>query len=63
MVPNIQFTLEKEVNDRIAFLNTVLQRIDGRIEFAVHRKPCHKHDYIHFYYAHSRTGPKVQDRS
>ena len=52
--PNIQFTVEKEENDRLPFLDTMLHRVEGRIEYSVYRKACYKHDLIHFFSAHSK---------
>ena len=51
---NIQFTVEREENDCLPFLDTMLHRVDGKIEYSVYRKACYKHDLIHFFSAHSK---------
>ena len=48
----IQFTLEKESQGMIAFLDTQIIRGD-QVKFKVHRKPTNKESYVHFYSGHS----------
>ena len=48
----IQFTLEKEDQGSIGFLDTMLIRND-RAKFKVYRKPTNKESYVHFYSGHS----------
>ena len=52
--PTIKFTLEREVSERISFLDVVLHRINGRLRFSVHRKATNKDDFVHFFSSHSR---------
>ena len=52
--PQVQLTVEREANDRLPFLDTVLHKIDNRICYSVYRKACHKDDYIHYYSSHNR---------
>ncbi|XP_043205006.1 uncharacterized protein LOC122372176 [Amphibalanus amphitrite] len=48
----IQFTLEKESNGTIAFLDTVIIR-GSQPKFKVYRKPTNKESYVHFYSGHN----------
>ena len=50
--PSIKFTMEKENNGRIPFLDTLVERKGAGLEFRVYRKPTNKDDFIHFYSAH-----------
>ena len=50
--PKIQFTLEKEQDAQIPFLDTSTLRTENFI-FKVFRKPTNKEDYVHFYSAHA----------
>ena len=51
--PKIQFTIEKENNMSLPFLDTVIIRGQEELKFKVYRKDTNKEDYIHFYSAHS----------
>ena len=51
--PKIQFTLEKEINGKLPFLDTVIMRSGGEVKFKVYRKPTNKEDYVHFFSGHS----------
>ena len=51
--PKVQFTLEKESNGSLAFLDTSIVRTDNIFKFKVFRKPTNKEDYVHFYSAHA----------
>lgn len=54
--PIIKFTMEKEVNDTIPFLDTKIHRGEERATFSVFRKQTNKNDFIHFLSGHdSRT--------
>ena len=48
----IQFTLEKESQGTIAFLDTEIIR-ENRVKFRVYRKPTNKECYVHYYSGHS----------
>ena len=48
----IQFTLEKEKQGSLAFLDTEIIRQD-QVKFKVYRKPTNKECYVHFYSGHS----------
>ena len=48
--PAVKFTLEKESNDQLAFLDVLLsRREDGTIRRAVYRKQTHSGQYINFH--------------
>ena len=49
----IQFTVEKEINQCIPFLDVVIKRVGQRPLFSVYRKPTNKDDFIHSLSAHS----------
>ena len=49
----IQFTIEKERNDQMPFLDTCIIKTESGFKFKVHRKPTNKEDYVHFYSGHS----------
>ena len=49
----VQFTVEMEHNQQIAFLDTCIIRTETCFKFKVHRKPTNKEDYVHFYSSHS----------
>ena len=38
---NIKFTMEEEINGKLAFLDTLLKRNNGEISVLVNRKPTH----------------------
>ena len=42
---NIKFTMEKESNGELAFLETLLKRNNGEISVLVYRKPTHTNTY------------------
>ena len=56
--PTIKFTLEREVSERISFLDVVLHKINGRLRFSVHRKITNKDDFVHYFSGHSRRVKK-----
>ena len=48
----IQFTIEKESNNSLPFLDTVVIRAGNDVKFKVYRKPTNKDDFIHYQSAH-----------
>ena len=54
---NIKFTMEKESNGEIAFLDTLLKRNNEEIPVLVYRKPTHTDQYLH-YSSHHQTSCK-----
>ena len=54
---NIKFTMEKESNGELAFLDTLLERNNGEISVLVCRKPTHTDQYLH-YSSHHQTSCK-----
>ena len=46
--PSIQFTMEKESNGRIPFLDVLVERKEVRLSTKVYRKSTHTDRYIHF---------------
>ena len=47
--PSIQFTVERETNGDLAFLDlNVYRTIEGKLETAVHRKPTHTDKYLSY---------------
>ena len=52
-VPSIKFTVEKEENGKLPFLDIMVHRTDRTLKFAVYRKPTNICSYIHFYSNHS----------
>ena len=48
MDPTIQFTLEHENNGKLAFLDTVITRKDGKLNIDVYRKPTHTDRYLDY---------------
>ena len=45
---NIKFTMEKESNGELAFLDTLWKRNNGEISVLVYRKPTHTDQYLHY---------------
>ena len=54
---NVKFTMEKESNGELAFLDTLLKRNNGEISVLVYRKPIHTDQYLH-YSSHYQTSCK-----
>ena len=47
--PSIQFTVERETDGKLPFLDTYVQRTtDGKFETVVYRKPIHAYKYLSF---------------
>ncbi|KFD54739.1 hypothetical protein M513_04439, partial [Trichuris suis] len=54
--PNhISFTIEKEENGRLPFLDALVIRDGRRLKTTVYRKPTHSNRYLHFSSHHSRS--------
>ena len=54
--PSIQFTLERETDGKLPFLDTYVQRTtDGKLETVVYRKPTHTDKYLSFNSHHPRS--------
>ena len=45
---NVKFTMEKENNGELAFLDTLWKRNNGEISLLVYRKPTHTDHYLHY---------------
>lgn len=43
---NIQFSIEHENNDKLAFLDTIITRQNGKLHINVYRKPMHTYRYL-----------------
>ena len=50
----IQFTVEKETNSGLPFLDTFIFRDGQEVQYKVYRKPSSKEDYIHYYSGHNK---------
>ena len=58
--PHIQFTIDREENNQLAYLDLLLRKeTDGRITFQIFRKPTHTDRYLDFNSNH----PNCQKRS
>ena len=55
---NIKFTIEREVDNSISFLDIKLTRFNEKIETSVFRKVTHSHRYLNFY-SHSSIKNKI----
>ena len=53
---SIQFTMEEEQDEQIAFLDMLVKRTDDRISTTVHRKRTHTDRYLNY---HSHHHPRV----
>ena len=61
--PDIQFTMEREQNGSIPFLDLKLFRQDKDIRFTVYRKPTNVCAYLHFFSNHNLQTKKSVFRS
>ena len=52
--PDINFTVEHETNDQLAFLDTLTIRRQGKIHINVYRKPTHTDRYLDFSSHHDK---------
>ena len=53
MDPQIQFTMEKERQGTIPFLDTEIIRSENQLKLKVYRKPTNREDHVHFFSGHS----------
>jgi uncharacterized protein (UPF0335 family) len=51
--PDIQFTIERSVNNKLPFLDVLVTVVDGRLCTEVYRKPMHSGKYLSFHSSHS----------
>ena len=51
--PTIQFTLEREKEGRIPFLDVVISRTEEGLKFSVYRKSTNKDDFVHYFSSRS----------
>ena len=57
--PSIQFTVERETDGKLPFLDTCVQRTtDGKLATVVYRKPTHTDKYLSFNSHHPRSHKK-----
>ena len=55
----IQFTVERETDGKLPFLDTCVQRTtDGKLETVVYRKPTHTDKYLSFNSHHAKSHKK-----
>ena len=54
---NIKFTIEEETNGELTFLDTLLERNNGKTSVFVYRKPTYTDQYLH-YNCHYQTSCK-----
>ena len=52
---NIKFTMEKESNGELAFLDTLFKRNNGMISVFVHGKAMHTDQYLHYSSRHQTS--------
>ena len=52
--PNIQFTVERENNDKLAFLDTTISRRNEKLYIDAYRKPTHTYRYLDYNSHHER---------
>ena len=54
--PSIQFTIERETDRKLVFLDTCVHRtIEGKLETDVYRKPTHTDKYLSFNSHHPKS--------
>lgn len=52
LAPSINFTMEREQNNILPFLDVSIHRYDRNLKFSVYRKPTNINSFVHFYSAH-----------
>ena len=52
---NIKFTMKKESNGELAFLDTLLKRNNGEVSVLVYRKPTHTDQNLHYNFHHQKS--------
>ena len=55
LIPSIQFTVEKEHDNTITFLDVQITRNNKTLETIVYQKPTHSNRYLHFKSHHPLT--------
>ena len=50
---SIQFTLEKSQENKLPFLDILIEKKETNFDFTTYRKPTHTNSYIHFFSYHS----------
>ena len=53
--PTIKFTMEKESNGELPFLDVLVKKSENQITTNVYRKPTHTGQYLNFMSNHSHT--------
>ena len=53
LVPSIKFTLEKENNGSLAFLDILIHRKEFEFKFNIYRKPTNNLKYVHYFSGHT----------
>lgn len=53
LVPSIKFKVEWEIEGKLPFLDILINRANGNLNFSVYRKPTHSGSYLHFFSHHS----------
>ena len=52
---NTKFTMEEVRNGKLAFLDTLLKRNNGKVSVLVYRKPTHTNQYLHYSSLHQTS--------
>ena len=55
LAPTIKFTVEKESNKTLPFLDILIYREENCLKFSVYRKPTNNLSYVHFFSGHSKN--------
>ena len=59
LVPSIKLSCEESINNKMPFLDVLIDASSGRPRFKVFRKATHVNSYLHWFYTH----PKQYKRS
>ena len=57
--PNIRFTIEREHESLLPFLDVIIKREDGQTKTSVYRKPIYMDQVVNFYSHHSSASKRV----